>query len=49
MGTRDGFPYAEIAFDARGKYDAARLDTVLGTLRTPGITDVVFQIGRAHV
>lgn len=42
MGTRDGFPYAEIAFDARGKYDAARLDTVLGTLRTPGITDVVF-------
>lgn len=42
MVTRDGFPYAEIAFDARGRYEADQLAAVCDTLRTPGVTDAVF-------
>ena len=42
MPTRNGFPYAEIEFDATGKFPVAQLAGVLATLRTPGVTDVVF-------
>lgn len=42
MATKDGFPYVEIEFDAKGKFSAAQLKGVLDTLRAPGLTDVLF-------
>lgn len=41
MATKSGFPYAELEFDAKGKFGAAQLKAALDTLRTPGLTDVL--------
>lgn len=41
MATKNGFPYAELEFDAKGKFGAAQLKAALDTLRAPGLTDVL--------
>lgn len=41
MATKNGFPYAELEFDAKGKSGAAQLKAALDTLRAPGLTDVL--------
>jgi hypothetical protein len=41
MATKSGFPYAELEFDAKGKFGAAQLKAALDTLRAPGLTDVL--------
>lgn len=41
MATKNGFPYAEIEFDEKGKFGAAQLKAAIDTLRAPGLTDVL--------
>ncbi|HEX4931569.1 MAG TPA: hypothetical protein VFV33_00235, partial [Gemmatimonadaceae bacterium] len=41
MATKHGFPYAELEFDAKGKFGANQLKAALETLRAPGLTDVL--------
>ncbi|MCC6929673.1 MAG: hypothetical protein IT359_11840 [Gemmatimonadaceae bacterium] len=41
MATKNGFPYAELEFDAKGKFGPNQLKAAIETLRTPGLTDVL--------
>lgn len=41
MATKNGFPYAEIEFDAKGKFGAKQVTAAIDTLRAPGLTDVL--------
>ena len=41
MATKNGFPYAELEFDAKGKFGPAQLKAAIDTLRAPGLTDVL--------
>ncbi len=41
MATKSGFPYAEIEFDAKGKFGANQVKAAIDTLRSPGVTDVL--------
>ncbi|MEP7380840.1 MAG: hypothetical protein ABI910_04095 [Gemmatimonadota bacterium] len=41
MATKNGFPYAEVEFDAKGKFGATQVKDAIETLRAPGLTDVL--------
>lgn len=41
MATKNGFQYAELEFDAKGKFGPNQLKAAIDTLRAPGLTDVL--------